>query len=225
MSIQSPIQKFRGCIFDLDGVIVDTAKYHFQSWNRLAHNLGFEITEDQNEQLKGISRRDSLEIVLKIGNYSLSEKEKIKCMKSKNEIYLDFIDTLKMGDALPGVRTFLSELKEKDYKIAMGSASKNAKTIISKLELTDYFDVLMDGNDVINSKPHPEVFLKGLSALNLAADQVIVFEDAQKGIEAAKKAGCHVIGIGDKKSLAKADFVMSGFKKFTLDKLNTMISA
>jgi len=135
---------FDGCIFDLDGVIVDTAKYHFLSWNKLARNLGFEISEEDNEQLKGISRADSLEIVLKLGNYTLPHKEKIKCLKSKNDYYLEYVQKLTNRDALPGVEDLLKELNEESLKVALGSASKNARGIIDKLDFTKYFHAVVD---------------------------------------------------------------------------------
>lgn len=171
---------FDGCIFDLDGVIVDTAKYHFLSWNKLARNLGFEITEEDNEQLKGISRADSLEIVLKLGSYTLPHKEKIKCLKSKNDYYLEYVQKLTGKDALPGVEDLLVELNEESLKVGLGSASKNARGIIDRLDFTKYFHAVVDGTDVQKSKPDPEVFLKGAQLLDLEPKRIVVFEDAQK---------------------------------------------
>lgn len=208
-----------GCIFDLDGVIVDTAKYHFLSWNKLARNLGFEITEEDNEQLKGISREDSLEIVLKLGNYTLSQKEKIKCLKSKNNLYLEYVSQLTNKDTLPGVENLMVELSKNDYKICLGSASKNARGIIDKLDLTKYFYAIVDGNDVQQSKPHPEVFLKGAALLHKDPKTLVVFEDAQKGIQAAHAAGCITVGIGDSISLSEAHINLETLKDFTLKDL------
>lgn len=210
---------FEGCIFDLDGVIVDTARYHFLSWNKLAHNLGFEINEEDNEQLKGISRADSLEIVLKIGNYTLPQKEKIKCLKSKNDYYLEYIEKLGNKDTLPGVEDFLIELNKRSIKVALGSASKNARGLIDKLELTKYFHAIVDGTDVTKSKPDPEVFTKGAFLLNIDPKKIVVFEDAQKGIAAAHAAGCTVVGVGDPKSLQEADINIKTFKNYTVDDL------
>lgn len=208
-----------GCIFDLDGVIVDTAKFHFLSWNKLARNLGFEINEEDNEQLKGISRADSLEIVLKIGNYTLPQKEKLKCLISKNEYYLEYVQRLSSRDILPGVKEILIELNEANYKVGLGSASKNARGIIDKLELTKHFHTIIDGTDVTESKPNPEVFLTGAALLQIDPEKIIIFEDAQKGIEAAHAAGSKVVGVGDKKLLSSADINIPNFKKYKLENL------
>jgi len=210
---------FEGCIFDLDGVIVDTARYHFLSWNKLARNLGFEITEEDNEQLKGISRVDSLEIVLKLGSYTLSQKEKIKCLKSKNDYYLEYVQQLSNKDALPGVEDLMIELNNSGYKLCLGSASKNARGIIDRLELTKYFFAIVDGNDVQHSKPHPEVFLKAAAHLQKDPKKLVVFEDAQKGLEAAHAAGCITVGVGSKEILHKANINVENLKNFKLKNL------
>jgi len=210
---------FDGCIFDLDGVIVDTARYHFLSWNKLARNLGFEITEEDNEQLKGISREDSLEIILKLGNYTLAHKEKLKCLKSKNDYYLEYIQKLTSKDALPGVEDLLIELNNKSLKVALGSASKNARGIIDKLDLTKHFHAVVDGTDVKKSKPDPEVFLTGAQLLQIDPKRLVVFEDAQKGIAAAKTAGCVTVGVGDPKALPDADINIETFKNYTVNDL------
>lgn len=220
--------QLEGCIFDLDGVIVDTARYHFLSWNKLARNLGFEITEEDNEQLKGISRVDSLEIVLKLGNYTLSQKEKIKCLKSKNNHYLEYVQQLSNKDTLPGVENLMIELNKNKYKICLGSASKNARGIIDRLDLTKYFYAIVDGNDVQHSKPHPEVFLKGAALLQKDPKNLVVFEDAQKGLKAAHAAGCKTVGVGDPSSLSEAHINIETLKKFTLkdllERLETLAS-
>lgn len=210
---------FEGCIFDLDGVIVDTARYHFLSWNKLARNLGFEITEEDNEQLKGISRADSLDIVLKLGSYTLPQKEKIKCLKSKNDYYLEYVEKLGNKDALPGVEDFLAELNKESYKVALGSASRNARGIIDRLELTKYFHAVVDGTDVQKSKPNPEVFLKGANLLQIDPKRIVIFEDAQKGIAAAHSAGSLAVGVGDPKSLQDADINIQTFKNYTIKDL------
>ncbi len=215
---------FEGCIFDLDGVIVDTAKYHFLSWNKLARNLGFEIKEEDNEQLKGISRVDSLEIVLKIGNYTLPQKEKLKCLKSKNDYYLEYVQKLTAKDALPGVEEFLQELKKESYKISLGSASANARGIIDKLNFTQYFHAIVDGTDVQKSKPHPEVFLRASALLQIDPKKIVVFEDAQKGIKAAHSAGCLAVGVGDPEVLSEADINIKGFKGYSMNDLIRSLS-
>lgn len=208
-----------GCIFDLDGVIVDTARFHFLSWNKLARNLGFEITEEDNEQLKGISRADSLDIVLKLGNYTLPQKEKLKCLISKNEYYLEYVQRLSPRDIMLGVQELLIELNEAKYKIALGSASKNARGIIDRLELTKYFHAIVDGTDVAESKPNPEVFLRGAALIHIDPSKIVIFEDAQKGIGAAHAIGSKVVGVGDPKSLSEADINIPNFKKYKLANL------
>lgn len=211
--------QLEGCIFDLDGVIVDTASYHFRSWNKLARNLGFEISEEDNEQLKGISRVDSLEIVLKLGSYTLSQKEKIKCLKSKNDYYLEYVESLKNKDALPGVENLLNDLTKNGYKVCLGSASKNARGIIDKLDLTKYFYAIVDGNDVQQSKPHPEVFLKAAAHIEKDPKYLVVFEDAQKGIEAAHAAGCTTVGVGNPDNLPEANINVKNLKNYKLKDL------
>lgn len=210
---------FAGCIFDLDGVIVDTAHYHFLSWNKLARNLGFEISEEDNEQLKGISRVDSLEIVLKLGSYTLSQKEKIKCLKAKNDHYLEYIQSLKNNDTLPGVEELLIELTNESYKVCLGSASKNARGIIDKLDLTKYFYAIVDGNDVSHSKPHPEVFLKAANLVQKDPKHLVVFEDAQKGLIAAHAAGCTTVGVGNPEHLHEAHINVKSLKNYKLENL------
>jgi beta-phosphoglucomutase len=203
--------KHKGLLFDLDGVIVDTAKYHYIAWKEIAEELGVFFTEKDNERLKGVSRKRSFEIILEIGKQSMNEMDQAYYCSKKNEIYLSYIMNMKEDEVLPGVREFLHDAKRKDYKIALGSASKNAKIILDRLRLVDMFDAIMDGTKVINSKPDPEVFLKGAEALGLMKEECIVFEDAVAGIEAAHAGGMLVIGIGNKELLSKADLIIPGF--------------
>ncbi len=209
----------KGCIFDLDGVIVDTAKYHYLAWKELADNLGFDFTKSDNERLKGVSRMRSLDILLKIGNKQFNEETKLKFAENKNKVYLKYILKMTPGEILPGVIDFLKELKSKKIKIALGSASKNAMTILTQLKLTDYFDTVIDGTSVNKAKPDPEVFLKGAESLNLKPEECIVFEDAEAGIEAAIKGGFKSVGIGSIDNLGKANYVMQGFKDATFNKI------
>ncbi len=200
--------KFKACLFDLDGVIVDTAKYHYLAWKRLANEMNFEFTEEDNERLKGVSRVRSLEILLEIGGVELSEEEKAKAAEKKNTWYVDYIKNLDKSEVLEGVEEFLKNLKVNGIKIALGSASKNSMIILSNLGLTNYFDAIIDGNKVTNAKPHPEVFLLGAKELNVSPEECVVFEDAEAGIEAAKAAGMKAIGIGSENILNKADKVV-----------------
>ncbi len=213
----------KGCIFDLDGVIVDTAKYHYLSWLKITEKFGFSFTENDNERLKGISRMQSLEIILDIGNISLSQNEKEKLCAEKNDIYLEQISQLSENEVLPGVRSFLEHLKSQNLKVALGSASKNATRIINTLEMDKYFDALVDGNHVTKSKPDPEVFLKGAHQIDLLPKNVVVFEDSRKGLEAAITAGFIPIGVGEAELLPEAKVHISTFEGLTIDKLKNMI--
>ncbi len=209
----------KACIFDLDGVIVDTAKYHYLAWKELADHLGFNFTKSDNERLKGVSRMGSLDILLEIGNKRFNEETKLKFAENKNKIYLEYILKMTPDDILPGVIDFLKDLHSKNIKIALGSASKNAMTILNQLKLKDYFEVVIDGTKVNKAKPDPEVFLKGAQSLNLKPEECIVFEDAEAGVEAAIKGGFKCVGIGSSENLSKADYVMPGFKNVTFDKI------
>lgn len=210
-------------IFDLDGVIVDTAKYHFLAWRKLANSMGFDFTHEQNEQLKGVSRVKSLEKILAWGNKSVSEDEFNKLMVQKNEDYLTYIEKMDAQEILPDVGKTLDFLKEKEQHIALGSASKNARMILEKVNLLEKFDVLVDGNDVTNAKPNPEVFLNAAKQLQANPKDCIVFEDAVAGIQAANNAGMVSIGIGDKNTLHEANYVFKNFTEITTDFLSQLI--
>ncbi len=199
------------CIFDLDGVIVDTAFYHFQAWRRLANELGFDFTEHQNEQLKGISRMESLELILNWGNKSLTPSEKLDWAARKNDWYLELITHMTPKEILPGVKDFLDGLKYEKISIALGSASRNSKMILNKISLFHYFDAIIDGNNITKGKPDPQVFLLGAEATGSSPAECVVFEDAQAGIQAAKAAGMYAVGIGDKRVLAEANLVVESF--------------
>lgn len=207
----------KACLFDLDGVIVDTAKYHYLAWKRLANELGFDFTEQHNERLKGVSRMRSLEILLEVGNksYPLSEMEKMAARK--NEWYVEFISKIEPDEILPGAEAFLNELKSKGIKTALGSASKNAPLILERIGLTKIFDAVIDGTKVSKAKPDPEVFLKGAQELGVEPESCIVFEDAQAGIEAAKNGNMLCVGVGSPENLSGYDYLISGFEGITFD--------
>ena len=199
-------------IFDLDGVIVDTARYHFLAWQKIAAELGVEFTPEHNEQLKGVSRVRSLDLILKLGNIQVSEENKNKWLTQKNEDYLAYIEHMDESEILPGVVNILEFIKEKKQLIALGSASKNARPILEKVKILDMFDVIVDGNDVTNAKPDPEVFLRAAKLLNATNENSMVFEDSVAGIQAANIANMTSIGIGDEKILNEAKY---NFKDFT----------
>lgn len=206
------MNKIKACLFDLDGVVVDTAKYHYLAWKRLANNLGFDFTEKDNERLKGVSRIQSLEILLSIGKVKPSEEEKLKMAEEKNNWYVEYISKLNENEILPGVKNFLIELRQNGIKIALGSASKNSMMILNNLNLISYFDAIVDGNKVSKAKPDPEVFLLGAEELQVKPSECVVFEDAQAGIDAAKAANMKVIGIGQKDVLLNADKIFEGLR-------------
>jgi beta-phosphoglucomutase len=210
-------------IFDLDGVIVDTAKYHYLAWRKLANKLGFDFTEEQNELLKGVSRVKSLEILLEIGGVTLSDAEKEQYMFEKNENYLSYITKMDQSELLPNMKSILEHLKNKGVSIALGSASKNAKLILDTTDITSYFDAIVDGNKVSAAKPDPEVFLLAAKLLNKNPDECIVVEDAQAGIQAANDAKMMSIGIGDKEILKEASYVFASTSELTNDFFDKLI--
>ena len=209
-------------LFDLDGVIVDTAKYHFLAWKKIAKNIGYDLTHEDNEQLKGVSRQDSLNIILDLANVTIDLEVFNHFLIQKNDDYLLLIQSISPNDILPGIFEALTFLKDREIKIGLGSASKNAKIILQKLQLMDYFEVIIDGNIVIKGKPDPEVFLKGCNALNVPNDRCIVFEDAFAGIIAAKKAGMTAIALGDEKFFSNADFCYSDFTQLNVKVLSNL---
>jgi len=213
------MHNIKAVIFDLDGVLVDTAKYHYLAWRQLAEELNIQFSLQDNERLKGVSRMQSLEIILEIGNLKLDFDTKIELAKKKNTWYVEYISKLSPKDILPGVIGFLESIKTYGIKVALGSASKNSMLILDKLNLTNYFDSIIDGTKVSKAKPDPEVFLKGAEALKVFPSECIVFEDAEAGVEAAINAGMYCIGIGSKNILKKANLVLSGFSDMTFDKL------
>lgn len=211
-------------IFDLDGVIVDTAKYHYLAWRELAIQLGFDFTMEQNERLKGVSRVRSLEILLDLGKVHLEEDQKSKYLKEKNEQYLQYIAKMDHSEILPGIDDLLHYLKLNKVPFSLGSASKNARLILETLDLIDLFDAIVDGNDVSTAKPDPEVFLIAAQKLGVQPEDCIVIEDAQAGIEAANKAGMISIGIGDAGVLHEADFKLNNTSELTIDFVQELIA-
>ena len=201
-----------GFIFDLDGVIVDTAKYHYLAWHKLAKELGFEFTKEQNELFKGVSRKRCLEILLDIGNITATQEQFDTWMVEKNVDYLAYIEKMDVSEILPDVPRVLEYLKKKNVPIALGSASKNARPILEKVDLLPYFDSIVDGNSVTKAKPDPEVFLIAASNLGVTAGSCVVFEDAVAGIQAANAANMISIGIGEDTILNEANY---NFKDFT----------
>ena len=213
----------KGFIFDLDGVIVDTANYHYLAWKKLANELGFVFTEEQNEMFKGVSRKRCLEILLDIGNRKATQKQFDTWMIKKNEDYLEYIANMDTSEILPDVPRILNFLAQRNLPIALGSASKNARPILEKVGLLHYFKAIVDGNNVTKAKPDPEVFLLAAKELNVAAKDCVVFEDALAGIKAANAAKMTSIGIGDEKVLNQANFNFKDFTEISTDFMTKLI--
>jgi len=212
----------KACIFDLDGVIVDTAVYHYKAWKRLADQLGLNFTEHDNELLKGVSRVRSLEIILELNHVTKTAEEQTELATQKNNWYVEMINQMTPAEILPGAKEFLEACRAAGIKTALGSASKNSSTILAKINMAHLFDAIVDGNHVSKAKPDPEVFLKGAEALGVSPAECEVFEDAIAGVEAAINGGMKVVGIGEPAVLSKANIVVSGLDKMSLEKLNEL---
>ena len=211
-------------IFDLDGVIVDTAKYHYLAWRNLANELGFDFTEAQNEQLKGVSRVRSLEVLLDIGKIELSEDKKQKLLNEKNQEYLEYVNNMTADEILPGIKDVLYFLDKNNIKYALGSASKNAPQILKKVGLFERFTAIVDGNDVSKAKPNPEVFLIAAKKLNKSPNECIVIEDASAGVQAANRANMTSVGIGDEKVLSEADYIFANTNELSINFIKKLIA-
>ena len=207
----------KALIFDLDGVIVTTEHNHFIAWKRTAESLGIPFEEEHNELLKGVSRVDSLKKILELGAKTISTEEFDALLISKNDFYVDSIQDLNQTDLLPGVLSLLQEATSKGIKLGIGSSSKNANFILKLLKIDHFFDVVIDGNGVDHPKPHPEVFLNGAKALNLAPAECIVFEDAASGITAAKAGGFLAIAVGNPNIAEMADTYFNDLTEFSLE--------
>jgi len=200
-----------GFIFDLDGVIVDTAKYHYLAWKQLADHLDIPFTIQDNEKFKGVSRKRCLELLLEMGGLQVSRDQFESWLEEKNADYLKYIATMDASEILPDVSRVLDFLKGRNIPMALGSASKNAVPILEKVGLTDYFNTVVDGTQVVKAKPDPEVFLIAASRLDLSPGACVVIEDAQAGIAAANTAGMYSLGIGEAEVLSEADAVFRDF--------------
>jgi len=211
--------KYEGVIFDLDGVIVDTAKYHFLAWKRLAEELDIEFTKEDNERLKGVSRMACMDIILELGNREMTEEKKVELATRKNEWYLEYVNQMDESEILPGSTEMIETLKEMGVKISIGSASKNAKTILEKVGLIDAFDFISDGTIVTKAKPDPEVFTIAADEMGVQYDKCIVFEDSEAGIEAAQRVNMLAIGIGYKENLPASDMIFTGLDKVDIKEI------
>jgi len=213
----------KGFIFDLDGVIVDTAHFHFKAWKKTADEIGFNLTEELNEKLKGVSRVASLQKILEWADVSISQEQFEKITYEKNEDYLSYVRKMTKADILPGVYDFIENLKQRGYPIGLGSASKNAMHILERVELLKMFDVIVDGNSVTKAKPDPEVFLNAAKLLNIQPQDCIVFEDSEAGIQAANIAKMTSIGIGNPTILFEAKYCFKDFTEINSEILSKLI--
>ena len=208
-----------GVIFDLDGVITDTAKYHFRAWKKLAQEIGIEIDEKFNETLKGVSRTDSLKRILEYGGKleMYSEEEIDSLCQKKNEEYREMLQELKKEDILPGIEEFIDELRENSIKIGLASVSKNAPMILEKLELSDKIDYIADPAKVEKGKPAPDIFIAAAEGINIPIKNCIGIEDAVAGVEAMKSCNMRNIGIG-----VDADITLDSTAQLSLEKLKEL---
>lgn len=215
----------KACIFDLDGVIVDTAHYHFLAWKRLAQQLGFELTPADNEKLKGVSRKHSLEIILDMAGITVSEHEKENLANKKNTWFVDYLERMVPEEIFPGVKDLISELRERRIKVGLASSSKNARTVVKLLNIQNEFDAIVDGNMIEHSKPHPEIFLLAATKLGVDPQECLVFEDAEAGVESAIAAGMKCVGVGSPQQLGRANLVIprtGDFRMAALEQLETV---
>jgi beta-phosphoglucomutase len=209
----------KAVIFDLDGVIIDTAHYHYIAWKRLASEFNINLTIEQNEHLKGVSRMRSLEIILEMGNINLPEEEKDRLADKKNSWFVEYIESIRPEEIFPGVIDLILAMKKKGMKIALASSSKNAARVIELLKIADLFDAMVDGTMIINTKPHPEIFLLAASKLGVVPSECVVFEDAVAGVEAAIAGGMKCVGVGDQERLGKANKVVARTGDFKVTEL------
>lgn len=209
----------KAIIYDLDGVIVDTAHYHFIAWQRLAKELGVSFGKEENERLKGVSRIRSLEIILELGGISLSQEKKEELASKKNSWFVEYIMSIKPDEIFPGVKEMLQQLKRKGYKVALASSSKNADMVLTLLQIKDSFDAIVDGTMIVHTKPDPEIFLLAAKKLGVHPQDCVVFEDAEAGVEAALAAGMKCVGVGSQDQLGKANFIVKNTADFEIEKL------
>lgn len=217
-------QTIKGCIFNLDGVIVDTGRYHYQAWRRLANQFGFDFSREQHEELKGLSRLASLDKILEWGGIYMPEAEKMHWADVKNNWYVSLISNMKPGEILPGVLLFLREVRESGIRIALSSASQNARSVLASTQIQSFFDVILDGNEVKKQKPDPLCFLLAAQELQLPPSQCLVFEDSPPGIDAALFGGFTAIGVGRREDLSRAHWVIEGFENLQFHTLLTQLA-
>ena len=206
----------RAFIFDLDGVITETSEYHYMAWKTVCKKIGYDLTRKKNEELKGVNRKKCLDMIMEWGNIRLSEKEIESLLETKNNIYKDYIKDLNENDVCEGVLNFINDAIKNNIKIALYSASRNAKRILCQLKIIDLFTVIIDGNNVSNAKPDPEGFKIAADLTKTSTKDCVVFEDSISGIEGANKLNMYTVGIGSRDVLKNADVVYKGFKNLNI---------
>jgi beta-phosphoglucomutase len=201
---------------------VDTAHYHFLAWKRLAHELGYELTSADNENLKGVSRMRSLEIVLQLGGVTATAHEKERMANKKNTWFNDYVERMMPEEIFPGVKQLIRDLKSNGIKVGLASSSKNAKTVIKLLHIQNEFDAIVDGTMIEHSKPHPEIFLLTAKKLGVKPEECLVFEDAEAGVAAALAAGMKCVGVGDAQQLNRAHEIVANTADFKISELSKL---
>ncbi|MDC6367077.1 MULTISPECIES: beta-phosphoglucomutase [Flavobacteriaceae] len=211
----------KGFIFDLDGVITDTAELHYEAWKNLADEMGWDFDRNLNEELRGISRMDSIKVIMEHNKVTLDQEKIIELATKKNDLYVASLDNMTPEDYLPGAMELLTHLRTEGFRVALGSASKNAPKVLEQLNANRFFDVIGDGNSVKKSKPEPDIFLYGANKMKLQPEECIVFEDAEKGIDAAKAGGFYSVGIGPKERVGHADLRFDSMEEATFFEVKT----
>ncbi len=214
----------KGFIFDLDGVITDTAELHFEAWKKLSDEMGWHFDRELNEKLRGISRMDSIKVIMDHNHVTLTDDAVVELATKKNNIYVASLDTMTPNDYLPGAKELLTHLRQEGFLVALGSASKNAIKVLQQLNATHFFDVIGDGNSVAKSKPAPDIFLYASEKLKLQPSNCVVFEDAEKGIDAAIAGGFHSVGIGPEERVGHAEVRFNSMKEATFFEVKSFFS-
>jgi len=212
-------KELKAVIFDLDGVIADTARFHYLAWRKLASEIGINLTCEFNKNLKGVGRMESLDLILTLTDKSYSDKEKIKLANKKNRYYLEFVNRMTPSDLLSGVLKCLEVLKDSNIKIVIASVSKNSLIVIDRLKIQGYLDYVVTGNDILKGKPDPEIFIKAAKGVKVATKNCVGVEDSVAGILAVNACGMFSLGIGRKKDLYDADMCLKNLTEFDIEKI------
>lgn len=212
-------KELKAVIFDLDGVIADTARFHYQAWKKLASEIGINLTYEFNENLKGVGRMESLDLILTLTEKNYSNEEKIGLANKKNRYYLEFVDRMTPSDLLPGVVKCFEVIKDNNIKIVLASASKNSLDVIKRLEIKNYFDYVVSSKDISKSKPNPEIFIKAAKGIKVATRNCVGVEDSIAGILAIIACNMFSVGIGNKKNLYPADICIKDLTEFDIEEI------